>query len=716
MKNCFRLLLSLFLFYRALTVAADPVLQSHDRLAICGDTASSRLGYSVFIEEYLLACQPVDMGDIAEFGLNAGTAREFCDRLDTDLFPFKPTVVMTNFGASETGDMPLDDAAANAWRKTQTDLIDTLKKDGVRTIIVGSPKCADSTGYHQSPAQVAIRNKNLGVLADIDRDVAAREGVIYADVFGATMAAMTKARALYGDQYVFDNGHPGNPCSLVMAYAFLNALECSGDIGSLTVTDFATNRARCSPGQWITYMDHTLSVESTRFPFWWYRGNSTSPTILKCIPFDDELNRYLLIVKNLPTARAKITWGNEDHDFSAEQLAVGINLSREYARTPFSDFFDIVTHCLFDQQQLAQTSAQSSTDHEKDSQSAAPWNSLVQSTIARLIHVIRHSQRQIIAIQPLAEVEKQPPGPIPVIVDTDLDGDVDDVGAVALLNDFMDQGEAKLIACVHNTSNVQLSSCATIHAINAYYGHPSILIGQSYGEKGPATPMKSVLLPAPPEGYHGVPGPFNSSYTLQIHQRFDPDFSNDDKLPAGVDVYRKALASAADGTVVICSIGTMENVQDLILSQPDSVSNLSGLDLVRKKVRELVIMANTVPQDHYLLSKWPTKIMWTTYVGNGIGTGPSLLKTPENNPVRMAYDLFGVLHTGRQSWDLTAAWLAVRGPGNVWDVVAGRPQYINDITHTPTAPHRNESEVTVKMSYPDAARLIGDELARSPKF
>jgi hypothetical protein len=316
--------------------------------------------------------------------------------------------------------------------------------------------------------------------------------------------------------------------------------------------------------------------------------------------------------------------------------------------------------------------------------------------------------------QPLAPPVPAQPKTVSVILDTDLDGDVDDVGALALLNDFMDQGEAKLIACVHNTINGDQSSCATIQAIDTWYGHPAIPIGQSYGEKGPATPMTSKLLPAPPDGYHTV-NVSGSSYTKPVRQKFAPDFPNDDKMPAGVDVYRKALASASDGSVVICSVGAMENIQDLIQSQPDSVSDLSGLDLVRKKVRELVIMANTQPQDVYLLSKWPTKIVWTTYVGSGIGTGPSLIPTAENNPVRVAYDLFGVLHTGRQSWDLTAAWLAVRGSGEVWDVVAGRPQYINDITHSPAGPYPNECEVTVKMPYPDVSKLIGDELARPPK-
>ena len=185
-------------------------------------------------------------------------------------------------------------------------------------------------------------------------------------------------------------------------------------------------------------------------------------------------------------------------------------------------------------------------------------------------------------------------------------------------------------------------------------------------------------------------------------------------LPA-VDVYRKALAGAADNSVVICSVGLLHNIEDLIQSQPDATSPLSGLDLVKQKVRQLVIMANTVPADLYLLGKWPTKIVWTCDVGSGIGTGPSLIPTPENNPVRMAYDLFGVLHTGRQSWDLTAAWIAVRGPDPLWDVIAGRPQYITDIIKDPVANHPNESVVTVKLPYPEVTRIIGEELARPPK-
>jgi lysophospholipase L1-like esterase len=708
-------LIPAFLLALTCTASADPLIHPDDRLAICNDGTSDP-SYSAYIEAYLLICSPARKINVEEFGWSASTAAGFLARIDTDLLPFKPTIVMTNFGMGEVAGKPFDDSSAAAYRKAQTDLVDALKKSGVRTIIVGSPQCVDSFHYHNDPAQADALNKTLGELAAIDKDVAAQEGVIYADVFGATMAAMTKAKSLYGDKYVFDSGLPGSPCSLVRAYAFLKALGCTGDIGSITVNDLASGSIQASPEQWFSFEHNTITMEGRLYPFWWCRwGNFTAedPNILKCFPFDDELNRYILTVKNLACAHAKVTWGNENHDFTSAQLAAGINLPKEFVHTPFSDLFEITTHSAYDQQRHERNSGKAFMDHPKDLSSIAPWDTLVQDTFSDFIYVMKRAQRHVITIQPLAEPDTQPPWPIPVILDTDLDSDVDDVGALALLNDFMDQGECKLLACVHDTINRDQSTCATIQAINTWYGHPSIPIGQSYGEKAPAT-MISKLTPAPPDGYHTV-NVCGSSYAKAIRQKFAPDFPDDNKMPVGVDVYRKALASAPDGSVVICSIGTMENIQDLIQSQPDSVSDLSGLDLVRKKVRELVVMANTQPADHYLLSKWPTKIMWTTYVGSNIGTGPSLIPTPDDNPVRAAYDLFGVLHNGRQSWDLTAAWLAVRGPGDVFDVVAGRPQYINDITKSPAGPYPDECEVTVKMPYDQVSKVIGVELSRAPK-
>jgi hypothetical protein len=677
------------------------LLQPNDRLAICGDGGIDAPG--IYIEDYLLMSVSVAGLQVAQFSWGAGDPAAFLARLSPDVLPFKPTAALLDFNGGDV----------TTRAKVQTDLVEALKKAGVRTIVIGSPACVDSVTFQHDPAKAAAENTRRGALADIDKSVAAKEGVAYADVFGITMAATTQAKALHGDSFEVE----GDAGALAVATAFLKALGCSRDIGTLTL-DYAADKTEGTPGQKIvSYQDNTLKVESTRLGFWFpghgVGGTDTPPwPNLNYLTFTEELNRYMLVVKNLPTARTKVYWGDANVDFSSDELAEGVNLSAVVPGfgNPFGGLDSGVDNGVRMQQEVERVTTTTPSQGQPDPQAKAKREAAFQVVMGRVKPL-----ETTLRFQPLTAPDKQPPGPIPVILDTDLDGDVDDVGALALLNDFMDQGEATLLACVHNTINDKQSSCATIQAIDAYYGHPSIPIGQYYGEPDAAAHVKSVLTPAPPDGYHGPATVSGSSYTLPIHQKFDPDFPNDDKMPAGVDVYRQALATANDGSVVICSVGLMENLQDLIQSQPDSVSALNGLDLVRKKVRELVVMANTQPNDIYILSKWPTKIMWTTDVGSGIGTGPSLIPTPENNPVRVAYDLFGVLHNGRQSWDLTAAWLAVRGPGDLWDVIAGRPQYINDITHSPAGPYPKESVVTIKMPSQDVAKIIGDELARPPK-
>lgn len=685
------------------SLRADSLLQPNDRLAICG------YDFSIYLEGYLLATQPTPGLDVAQFGWSARDPGGLLNRLNTDLLPFKPTVVLTCLG----GD-------ANTYAKAQTDLVEALKKAGVRTIVMGSPEFARLADYPNEPAKLDPENKNREALADIAKDVAVKEGVIYADVYGATMAADARIKAKHAENCV-PGTVMGEARSLVAASAFLKALGCDGNVGTITV-DYGAGKAETDPAQKvISYQDGTLKIESTRYPFWFpghgVGGKDPSPfPIMKILSFNQDLNRYRLVVKNLPTAQAKVYWKDGQLDYSSDELARGINLPAEFPRGALADCYSGVDNGVRGQQGQEGKSGSALIHGKPDPQADAKREEALQIAKSRVVPV-----QTTIKIQPLAAVEKQPPGPIPIIIDTDLDSDVDDVGALALLNDFMDQGEATLLACIHNTRNNQQSSCATIQAINAYYGHPSIPIGQYYGEPDAAAHVKSVLTPAPPEGYHGPAQSSGSSYTLQVHQKFDPEFPNDDKLPAGVDVYRKALAAAADDSVVIVSVGLMENLQDLIQSQPDAVSPLNGMDLVRKKVRLMVNMANTVPQDVYLLRVWPTKILWTTDVGSYIGTGPSLQATPESNPVRFAYGHFGdarhnALRDGRQSWDLTAAWLGVRGPGNLWDVLPGRREpYIDKVTNSPVVPHPNEFSVTIKMPSNEVAKIIGTELARPPK-
>jgi inosine-uridine nucleoside N-ribohydrolase len=119
-----------------------------------------------------------------------------------------------------------------------------------------------------------------------------------------------------------------------------------------------------------------------------------------------------------------------------------------------------------------------------------------------------------------------------------------------------------------------------------------------------------------------------------------------------------------------------------LLSEADEISELSGLELVRQKVKHFVVMGGQYPNSDsithyggaeynfhrapvsaaYVCANWPTPITFSGFeVGDTIIAGRLLVShTPETNPVRKAYELDG-FPTGRSAWDETAVFYAVNG-------------------------------------------------------
>jgi len=139
-----------------------------------------------------------------------------------------------------------------------------------------------------------------------------------------------------------------------MAYAMLKGLGCDGAIGTITV-DLAANAATGTPRQKIVSAQNgTVQVESTRYPFC-FTGDPQDPqstlNVINYLPFNQDLNRYMLVVKNLTGSKAKVTWGNTSKEFTADQLAKGVNLAAAFAGdNPFSAAFAKVNDAIVAQQ------------------------------------------------------------------------------------------------------------------------------------------------------------------------------------------------------------------------------------------------------------------------------------------------------------------------------------------------------------------------------
>lgn len=251
---------------------------------------------------------------------------------------------------------------------------------------------------------------------------------------------------------------------------------------------------------------------------------------------------------------------------------------------------------------------------------------------------------------------------IPVIFDTDIAGDYDDVGAMALLHTFADKGEAKILATI--SCNAFETTAPTISVINTYFGRPEIPIGivkKDKPNKGCAQRWAQAII---------------AGYPHKIK-------SNSQAIEA-VALYRKTLASQADGSVIVISVGFFTNLADLLRSGADKYSKLNGIQLVKQKVKNLVSMATGIGADSKTFSEynvnvdaasaqevfknWPTPITLSGFeIGEKILTGIRLINnySIQNSPIKDAFQVAlekDKNTVGRNSWDETTVLTAIRGP------------------------------------------------------
>jgi lysophospholipase L1-like esterase len=330
--------------------AADPVLQPGDRVAIVGDSITEQKLYSKYVECYLLACSGVADLKVFQYGWSGERANGFADRLANDTAGFHPTAVTLCYGMNDGSYQPYNDQIGSTYEANMRRILAGLQKQGVRSIVVGSPGAVDQHFFRPGqmmgdrPAHVAY-NDNLAHLRDIDKKLAAEHKQPFANVHDAMYETMKKAQEALGSKYDVCGGdgfHPGPNGQLIMAYAFLKGLGVDGDIGRITL-DMASGKSEATDGHKVLESSKTsATVESTRWPFCFEgdgKSSSSTRSILPFLPFNQDLNRLTLKVTGLDTPKGVVTWNGQAKEFTREQLAAGINLAAEFEKTPFDQPF-----------------------------------------------------------------------------------------------------------------------------------------------------------------------------------------------------------------------------------------------------------------------------------------------------------------------------------------------------------------------------------------
>lgn len=252
--------------------------------------------------------------------------------------------------------------------------------------------------------------------------------------------------------------------------------------------------------------------------------------------------------------------------------------------------------------------------------------------------------------------------PLPVILDTDVGNDIDDVLAIQMLFNYEKAGKIDLLGISISKSNPY-----SIEYIDAYCrlnGREDIPLGYAYNG----------------------PNPEDGGYLRQTldtvidgQKILHPRRSIKDNLPEGYKLLRKLLASQEDNSVVFIAVGPETNLARLLNSTPDEYSDLNGVQLVARKVKLLSVMAGlfgnefdfpewNVMQDleasRTVFSKWPTEI-----IASGWELGNKLLYPHQSilndfpdsykNPLCVSYKIYDKMPYDRQTWDLTSVLQAV---------------------------------------------------------
>jgi len=335
--------------------AAADLLPEGARLAIIGDSITEQKLYTKFMEAYLLACAGRSDVKVFQFGWSGEKADGFAARLANDLAPFQPTVATTCYGMNDGLYVPYTNGIGRAYESNMRQVAAGLQKAGVQKIVLGSPGAVDTKLFVRTnfaPLSGADGyNKNLGALRDIDKRVAAELGLGFTDVHQAMLDAMAKAKAALGEDYDVcgkDGFHPGPNGQLIMAYAFLTALGCDGQIASITVDMNGT--ASASDGHKVVAANEgSVELVSERYPFCFDgepKSSSGTRSIAPHFPFNEKLNRFTLQVRNLTAPRATVTWAGESKTFTREQLSAGVNLAAQFNKTPFDIQFKKVVDAI----------------------------------------------------------------------------------------------------------------------------------------------------------------------------------------------------------------------------------------------------------------------------------------------------------------------------------------------------------------------------------
>ena len=258
---------------------------------------------------------------------------------------------------------------------------------------------------------------------------------------------------------------------------------------------------------------------------------------------------------------------------------------------------------------------------------------------------------------------------LPVIFDTDLGNDVDDVLALQMLFNYEKAGKINILGITIGKCNPYTAQY--LDGYCRFNNRGEIPLGYAYNGVNPEDSkfVRTTL-----------------DTIIEGRKILKPKRGLSDRLPEGYKLLRKLLASQKDHSVIFIAVGPETNLKRLLESQPDEYSKLSGRELIAKKVKLLSVMGGlynneqdfaefNIVQDleasQKVFAEWPTEI-----VASGWEIGSKLLYPHQsilndfksNHPLSISYKTYLKMPYDRETWDLTSVLYAIEPEKSYFDL------------------------------------------------
>jgi pyrimidine-specific ribonucleoside hydrolase len=300
---------------------------------------------------------------------------------------------------------------------------------------------------------------------------------------------------------------------------------------------------------------------------------------------------------------------------------------------------------------------------------------------------------------------------VPVIFDTDMGPDYDDVGAITLLHAFADKGEALILATIASTKYEGVGP--VLNVLNTYFERPEIPIGVP---RGYALTLRDV-----------------QHWSDTLLSKYQHELKSNAEALDAVELYRKVLALQPDSSVTIITVGFLTNISSLLQSQPDKYSPLPGRELIKQKVKNMVSMAGKFPSGKefnveedakasiYVFKNFPKPVILSGFeIGQKIKTGIPLIQNEKikNSPVKDVFRISIPLDPqdkdGRMSWDQTAVLVAVRGHQPYYKLECGAMTVNNDGSNGWDPKGKGHCRLVEAQSPASVQKIINDLMMHQP--